>query len=354
MAKIPRPESHLPWLDGLRGAAALAVVFHHLYAIALHYYPSDSVLMKTAAMEVFMALGRWGVLGVPCFFVLSGFCIGQTWLRADSPVKFAWRRWRRIFPPYYASLVVVLLCVVTVRALVGVNDITALPAPTLKNILATATLMTAPASETPEINWVYWTLSYEVVFYASLSAVLCVRPSIRFAALICFHALVCGVAIFSRRPLAPGMWFFCELWPLFGLGLTVALAPRSRLSALSIGFLSLAALVPLQMGGRHPGFAITGLVIMGLVAASAQGYALPRWRPLEKVGQFSYSLYLIHVPLLLAVGKYFVLRPGQTAALFLLGITVTVALLIGSAYAFYVWCERPFLTSARASPAIAP
>ena len=184
MSPTPSSARRLPALDGLRGLAALAVVLHHIYAISFHYYATDSALLASPAGRLFMTAGRWGTLGVPCFFVLSGFCVGQTWLQAKSARDFAVRRWRRIFPAYYASLALVLGCAITVRLITGVNDITKFPPVTAGNIFATLTLMTAPASQTPTVTWVYWTLTYEVIFYVVLTGLLFLPAKVRLAVLV--------------------------------------------------------------------------------------------------------------------------------------------------------------------------
>lgn len=85
-AKLNR--KHLPSLDGLRGVAALLVVFYH-FGMEFGYYPPP------------------GYLGVLIFFVLSGFLI--TWLllkEADATGTvslggFYLRRSLRIFPAFY-------------------------------------------------------------------------------------------------------------------------------------------------------------------------------------------------------------------------------------------------------------
>jgi peptidoglycan/LPS O-acetylase OafA/YrhL len=69
-------------------------------------------------------------------------------------------------------------------------------------------------------------------------------------------------------------------------------------------------------------------------------------RPLVWVGTFSYSLYLIHAPLLQVVWQY-VINPlhlvgGPAFALLCL---IGSPLIITAAYLFYYLCERPFLNS---------
>lgn len=89
----PENRRHYPGLDGLRGLAVLLVLVQHYFAIGTKYV--------------------WGWVGVRIFFVLSGFLI--TGILYDT--RHAERRWSvfyirralRIFPLYYAVLIVGLL-----------------------------------------------------------------------------------------------------------------------------------------------------------------------------------------------------------------------------------------------------
>jgi peptidoglycan/LPS O-acetylase OafA/YrhL len=67
-------------------------------------------------------------------------------------------------------------------------------------------------------------------------------------------------------------------------------------------------------------------------------------RPVVWLGTFSYSLYLIHAPLLQVIWQYIIhplgLRPGPT---FLLLALVSAPLIPACAYAFFLFCERPFM-----------
>ncbi len=95
--------SHIPSLDGLRGVAVLLVMVSH-FAILAPGSPLQEVLIGAA---------RIGWIGVDLFFVLSGFLI--TGILVDSRGsqgyfrRFYARRTLRIFPLYYAFVLLVLV-----------------------------------------------------------------------------------------------------------------------------------------------------------------------------------------------------------------------------------------------------
>jgi peptidoglycan/LPS O-acetylase OafA/YrhL len=96
--------SHFEMLDGLRGVAILLVVASH----ALYVNPSRSVLLKFFNWAVIQS----GWMGVPIFFVLSGFLISYPFFqkREDSPQfwyprGYVRRRIAKIIPPFYLSIV---------------------------------------------------------------------------------------------------------------------------------------------------------------------------------------------------------------------------------------------------------
>jgi peptidoglycan/LPS O-acetylase OafA/YrhL len=95
---------HIPALDGLRGIAILLVLLHNA-----HYFPGGAHGLLWAAGLVSNA----GWIGVPLFFVLSGFLITRQLLDSQGSsnyyrVFFA-RRVLRIFPLYYTALLVALV-----------------------------------------------------------------------------------------------------------------------------------------------------------------------------------------------------------------------------------------------------
>jgi peptidoglycan/LPS O-acetylase OafA/YrhL len=104
--------SHVAALDGVRGLAIVLVM-------AVHFLGDQTAV--TRFERLLTKLGNYGVWGVDLFFVLSGFLI--TGILYDSKPRpryfrnFYVRRTLRIFPVYYAVLVVLFVVLPHVSAL---------------------------------------------------------------------------------------------------------------------------------------------------------------------------------------------------------------------------------------------
>jgi peptidoglycan/LPS O-acetylase OafA/YrhL len=95
-------ERYYPALDGLRGVAALMIVWHHFLQLSPMHGLLLSILSRVFGFT-------WA--GVDLFFALSGFLI--TGILADTKLKnhyfrtFYGRRVLRIFPLYYGYLILI-------------------------------------------------------------------------------------------------------------------------------------------------------------------------------------------------------------------------------------------------------
>ncbi len=102
-------KNHIPELDGLRGIAALMVVFHH---IAQQFPGFAQNTLPEKLLHAWLRFTTPGWMGVDVFFVLSGFLI--TGILLDTKHQphfyrnFYMKRILRIFPLYYLILIVML------------------------------------------------------------------------------------------------------------------------------------------------------------------------------------------------------------------------------------------------------
>ena len=99
--------SHFQALDGLRGVAILLVVAHH----TLYTNPEHGLLARLVGFII-----AAGGLGVPVFFVLSGFLISYPFFQKRETDPSFWyqrgyarRRIGKILPPFYLSIVLFLV-----------------------------------------------------------------------------------------------------------------------------------------------------------------------------------------------------------------------------------------------------
>ena len=329
-AWAPASGSRIPALDGVRGLAILLVIlFHH-------------TLMRQETMfdRVFVNVARLGWTGVDLFFVLSGFLI--TGLLVDSKGgphyyrNFYIRRTLRIFPLYYAFLFYTLricpwlwpdtdLAGMARRSMEGRSE--AWYWLYLSNVL----FARDDTFGHPNLA-VTWSLAIEEQFY--LVWPLIVALTSRRALMWTCGALI-GAAFVIRASLvaadvnwiAPYVLPMCRMDALAFGGL-VALLMRSeawrsasgRASAITRARIVVGAAAVLVLAiwyledpfdddfWTEPlmqtfGFTTLALGYAGAVMLAAGGPA-DSWivrffslSPLRTLGQYSYALYLFHVPL---------------------------------------------------------
>ncbi|HEY3756151.1 MAG TPA: acyltransferase [Opitutaceae bacterium] len=313
----PRPGN---WLNTLRGLAASAVVFFHLNEVIVY------------AQEPYRSIVKAGWLGVPVFFVISGYVITAAALRQPDGRSFSLRRWWRIYPPYLASLGLVIAVIALRKVATGTNDVRPLPHG-FGAWLATLTLTTDPVTSVPTIDWVYWTLSCEAAFYLAYAIILFTLPR-RLAGAAAALSLVCLL------PGIPGfLLFFAHNWWQFALGATLALGARNPASW------TIWVACAVSAWQLHEGaIALAGVLTAASIAFSrtSAGNWLNREPYFAQIGLISYSLYLIHTPL--GVYLYSRLRPLAVATNFPLHLACDIGLYllcVVSAWVFWRLVENP-------------
>lgn len=100
----------LAYLEGLRGVAALVVVFHHL---VLMFYPALNFGEETNSISKFFATTPLNIFyngdfAVCLFFVLSGYVLSYKYILSNNPqvlVGYAIKRYFRLLPLIAASII---------------------------------------------------------------------------------------------------------------------------------------------------------------------------------------------------------------------------------------------------------
>ena len=364
----------LHYLDGLRGLAALYVVLHHALM--------EVVEPKGWLSPSWVAATRWawnGQIAVQIFIVLSGYCLMMPVVRSgvlkDGVVGFIGRRARRILPPYYAALAFALAVTLFVP---GMNvpqglrwDIT-LPALTPGVLGSHLLLLQDLRSDWIfKINYPMWTIAQEWQIYFVFALVL--LPLWRRVGIVPAVGVAFGLSCLARR--LPGGYDLTYAAPeflfLFSVGMGAAClnfgAAASRWQtakmrfvwpAFSLGF----ALAYVALMLRRPELTQIHSWRLTLLAAAAMLGTLVwctnsarngdrrnfllrlcDWEPVVVLGTFSYSLYLVHAPILSMVAL--VMRRAQTSGPVAVAIELLAAVPVATlfAYGFHLLVERPFM-----------
>ena len=157
--------SFIPALHGLRGIAALAVLLFHWQ----QFFPAGAMWLKAhsvsdTVLDPSIYLG-FGWLGVPLFFILSGYLLGaqvtQSELSGAFVSRFWARRFLRIYPAVWAELLLLLLVSAWFPDFISNAGMESL------HLQFLLWINLPPAMATP-INLVWWTLPVELCFYLTL------------------------------------------------------------------------------------------------------------------------------------------------------------------------------------------
>ena len=345
--------THFAQIDALRGVAALMVVCHHCWVFGGGAgWPHVTLGARRVAL---FGGDCYGYVGVDLFLVLSGFCLAWPFLadpgRRFSVREYAGRRFWRIYPAYAATFVALLIASALCRRS-GTEDVRRLAlahGPTLPQVAAGLGLqMTC-------LNASFWSLCLELRWYFVFPLVLLLAR--RRSA---WYALPFALAAAALTPPgAHGPLKLLTYLPAFALGVCAAevqarphvwlhgLLRRGARPGLAAALLLCLLVLPDAFSPRRVSLwevVPAGLLFFFLVLAALQGRpVLPRpLRALQAVGLFSYSLYLIHQPLVEVTGA--VLHPGEwgPAAQVLFWHGAFLPALLFLSYAFYRVAEAPF------------
>jgi peptidoglycan/LPS O-acetylase OafA/YrhL len=381
-----------PALDGLRGLAVLMVFLYH-YGGGLH---SHSLLV-----HLFGLATAAGWTGIVLFFALSGYLItGTLWDAFPQPhtvLHFYARRALRIFPLYYAVLLVVLLA----SLMRGASFHELRPLGIFFLFLQDIPVLASQAIINPSPLPLYhlWTLAVEEQFYLlwpllpwislhnrQSSSVTPLRRALDlclslFALSALFRLALYGM-LHTGNTLLSGLFDDSLLTHVgaLALGAALALALRDRefvqrihnvaAPCLALGLIAYAASsalcdspllrAPVQYIVGLPALSLAAVGLIALLRQPGPLHNAASLAPLRWVGRISYGIYIFHIllqPMFDAIALHYAHRDTGTlyhAIRFAAGLPITLVI---SWLSFYM-LETPFLQLKRhfpmQQPTIAP
>lgn len=349
------PATRFAYVDSARAVAACMVVWQHTAEVLVQLSPQmDNRWIDDVAQAV-----DFGRLGVVIFFAISGFVIPSSLDAADpqAPRSFLIRRFFRLFPAYWLSIP---LGFAGVWLMFGRT----MPAAdlALNFTMAPDLLGAAP------VLGLYWTLAYELGFYAlclvlwrlkllhrGWSMLVLLLASTALGGLLILGAIVLQRATLGDAALTSlcfAAMFAGACWRAWVDG---RLTDRFQRLALMLALFAWLGVLPAACAAiyvltghendffvRVPASYSGGLLIFLLLTTVAR----ISWRPIAWIGLVSYSLYLFHPVVLYPLfGLLQGLGLGRAdlAQLMLLEFVIAIA---AAAAVFYA-VERPSIALGR-------
>lgn len=369
--ELSPPGGRYASLDVWRGLACLMlVVYHTTFYTNWGWRLSDPTTWSLGGFIVFLARRMW--IGVPIFFVVSGYCIAASTQsgrdKLHSLGTFFWRRFRRIYPPLWAGCLFSTAFILLVSSSKTIYDSCHVPDLSyfsvgnwFGNLFAIETWRPhVTGGEKAFLMGNTWTLCYEEQFYAVVGLML-LASAPRFFTIA---AAVTLVTLLVRHGARAAGWslqgfFFDGHWLMFAAGILVyygihqASARQSGFVFAGLAALSLYGLVDrflsLSRFERHlDAYLLTaGLFGILLIVLHPMDSMLSssRWtRPLAACGRISYGIYLTHYPVVIVLSGLLA-RFGSREEWYTGAIVVPlcVAVSIPLGWLFHVTVERHFL-----------
>jgi peptidoglycan/LPS O-acetylase OafA/YrhL len=359
-----QPSTRLPALDGLRGVASLVVVLHHLYLIAIPTLISQGGTTVGSAYwwisETPFKLATAGTEAVTVFFILSGLVVALPALRHPA---FSWRsfyasRAVRLYLPVWAALLVAACAVWFIPRSTGAVSggswlaMTNAQSVPFSYLLSQATLTRAAYG----VDNALWSLRWELVFSALLPLYVVIARRLRRGAVpslaICVAATMIGAlahipALQYLPEFFAGTIVAARLTDLQDYARRSSNGPNARIlkavfvtgsaTLLVAGWLARGLIAPTSLIGvvleQLSVLGGLGLVVAAIIIGGLQ--RLLQHPAAQWLGKISFSLYLVHVPLLATLA--YTLGDGTWWLVGALGVPGSLL----AAWAFHAGVERP-------------
>jgi len=314
-----------PALHGLRGVAAMAVVFFHW----AQFYPAIPNKLDFEFLGQNWDFSLWfdmGGFGVALFFVLSGYLLGgqlsQKALTKESITRFWQRRLLRIYPAFWFQLAILLV----IGIFIGSYHLNTW-GDGIRHILLWVNM---PPWMMPPLNNVWWTLPLELSFYLFLPLLIFIQRKIGIIKTILFCFLVTIAWRVLIMQLYEGSYFVTVLPILdalpgslatFSAGMAIVFVPKidprfkKILLVLSIiAFYILAKIIDANVDSYwtghwllivfNPVMAIVLATILYTVLSPFCGIRFLSSKAFIWLGEVSFGIYLWHYPILQFMQKF--------------------------------------------------
>lgn len=321
----------MPLIDVIKGLACLAIVGHHF---ALYGpMPAGAAVLAPSLFQWFVEQGR---LAVQVFLVVGGFLAAASLapegaLRGDRPGVRIAQRYARLVMPYFVALIFSVLVAAMVRP--WLDDDLVPVAPTLVQLIAHGLLLQDLLGQ-EALSAGVWYVAVDFQLFTLALAVFALADGARWLGVgLVLAGTVASLAVFNREPLLDdtALYFFGA----YGLGMLTFWIGRARRAStwwLSVALLVVIGAVVLTLDWRSRiAIALVTALVLAVVQRRGGLDRVPAFggATLVRLGHISYSLFLLHFPVLLVVStidvRWWPIGPWIDAGGLLLALAMSIA-----------------------------
>jgi peptidoglycan/LPS O-acetylase OafA/YrhL len=358
---------HLPYLDSIRGLAALYVAIGHIWQFIVFQPPY-------ANLPKIFSLLNFGHIAVGIFIVLSGYCLmlpiasqGHVEQEAGWIKAFLRRRAYRIYPAYIVAIVISLLLIAATGVGMdpqriwtkGLNHFSG------ESIGSHLLLMHNLTRFQWTINTPMWSVALEWQIYLVFGAILIplwkrVHPYVMLAVLFALTAWTSGIPSLHDKCLwFVGLFFMGAIAACYGTRTSAGvegLGLPSKLWNVAGLRCAIPALLVFALTSTKANLILVSDIALGIGVSGCLVWLQRTWnhtpehrlfkvlsaKPLTVLGAMSYSIYLLHFPILETANAWLV---GKFPPLAVMAIQAGVVLpiVLGLSWLSYKFIELPFM-----------
>jgi peptidoglycan/LPS O-acetylase OafA/YrhL len=336
------------FLDNIKGIACLLIVFHHL----AFYGPMSDVANAVIphGIHFFFDYGR---LAVAAFLCVGGFLTG---LKLSEPNFFAkhsvqqviWQKYLRLVIPYLGAIALAIAASFVASRLMQHHSISAMPdVPQLLSHLFF--LQDILAYESLSAGLWYVAIDFQLFAFCALVVFLVEKlspaswsyRSTRLISVTIFSGLTIASVMYFNLYDAYDVWFF-YFFASYGLGLLAACLARNQTNRVLILSVVAVTIFSLYYQDFRERLLIALLMAFLLFGSYQSSWSQSKiWKnPLRKIGEMSYSIFLVHFPVSLVISGIWVKLYPSDPWMNVLGMGLSALLSLLLAISFYKYIEK--------------
>lgn len=281
-------------ISGVRGLAAIFVYVNHAP------YMLNTIGVKPSFSSWGWIYGNLGSFGVQIFFCITGFLFFDRIIKNNG--EMSWNRFyeariKRICPLFYTACIAYFIIAFVENKSVSLSASDLQTAVSLMSFGFIESSMKIGEFNLYPINGVIWTLVHEWRFYFALPLIAYAYANKKIGPLVLLIAIIAAITDLYNSPLV--------CWAYFLTGIITAIIYNKKISYLKSmsSLFSVIAIICLivtmgakiNQGYNWQRYVISSIFFFSIILSSPFWL---RFGPLKILGEISYSVYLLHLPIL--------------------------------------------------------